>query len=334
MSDGDLSLAARAAWLSYVGGYTQQEIAERLGLSRVKANRLIPLARQEGLVRVFIDGTPAECVALEDRIAQRWGLAFCTVAPSLGEGRLPLRALASAGSSWLDGVLEKGEVSLIGVGHGRTLAELVRNLPRVPRPKIRFVSLLGSLTRKAAANPFDVVHRLVDRTGGEGYFMPVPFVADSIQDKKVMLSQKSLSDIFALARRCDLFLVGIGELGPSAHMRATGMVTEVEYKDLKAHGAVGDVIGQFLGADGRPVASEVNQRTLGLRIEDLRGREVVAVAGGAEKRDAILATLASGIVTGLIIDEATARLVLAAADRPAARPPRGNARQRPSPSAG
>lgn len=334
MSDGDLSLAARAAWLSYVGGYTQQEIAERLGLSRVKANRLIALARQEGLVRVFIDGTPAECVALEDRIAQRWGLAFCTVAPSLGEGRLPLRALASAGSSWLDGVLEKGEVSLIGVGHGRTLAELVRNLPRVPRPKIRFVSLLGSLTRKAAANPFDVVHRLVDRTGGEGYFMPVPFVADSIQDKKVMLSQKSLSDIFALARRCDLFLVGIGELGPSAHMRATGMVTEVEYKDLKAHGAVGDVIGQFLGADGRPVASEVNQRTLGLRIEDLRGREVVAVAGGAEKRDAILATLASGIVTGLIIDEATARLVLAAADRPAARPPRGNARQRPSPSAG
>ena len=84
----------------------------------------------------------------------------------------------------------------------------------------------------------------------------------------------------------------------------------------------------------RPVASEVNQRTLGLRIEDLRGREVVAVAGGPEKTSAILATLASGIITGLIIDEATARLVLAAADRPAARQPRGNARQRPSPSTG
>ena len=87
-----------------------------------------------------------------------------------------------------------------------------------------------------------------------------------------------------------------------------------------------------LGADGKPVASEVNQRTLGLRIEDLRGREVVAIAGGPEKREAILAALASGIVTGLIIDEATARLVLAAADRLATRPPRGNARPRPSPA--
>jgi len=116
-----------------------------------------------------------------------------------------------------------------------------------------------------------------------------------------------------------------------------GKLVDQKNTDLsafKAHGAVGDVIGQFLGADGRPVASEVNQRTLGLRIEDLRGREVVAVAGGGEKRDAILATLASGIVTGLIIDEATARLVLAAADRPAARPPRGNARQRPSQATG
>jgi len=339
-ADPDVSLATRAAWLSYIGGLTQSQIADRMRLSRIKVNRLIAYAHELNLITVFIAGEPAECIALEDGLTRRFGLSLCTVVPTYadaGDAKPTIShfaALGVAGARFLHQYLERSGPAVIGVSHGRTLAAVADRVPHLPRADLRFVSLLGSLTRKAAANPFDVVHRLADRTGGEGYFMPVPFVADSIQDKKVMLSQKSLSDIFALARRCDLFLVGIGELGPSAHMRATGMVTEVEYKDLKAHGAVGDVIGQFLGADGRPVASEVNQRTLGLRIEDLRGREVVAVAGGAEKRDAILAALASGIVTGLIIDEATARLVLAAADRPAARAPRGNARQRPSPATG
>jgi DNA-binding transcriptional regulator LsrR (DeoR family) len=310
MSDGDLSLAARAAWLSYVGGYTQQEIAERLGLSRVKANRLIALARQEGLVRVFIDGTPAECVALEDRIAQRWGLAFCTVAPSLGEGRLPLRALASAGSSWLDGVLEKGEVSLIGVGHGRTLAELVRNLPRVPRPKIRFVSLLGSLTRHAAANPFDVIHSLTEITGAESYYMPAPFFADSLQDKRVLLAQKSLKDVFALARAAELHVVGIGEVGPQSHLLASGMITAAESRELERAGAVGEMLGRFVDAAGRPVDADINERALAVRLEELEGRRVVAVAGGRGKARAIAAVLESRVITGLITDETTAREVV------------------------
>jgi DNA-binding transcriptional regulator LsrR (DeoR family) len=310
MSDGDLSLAARAAWLSYVGGYTQQEIAERLGISRVKANRLIAVARQEGLVRVFIDGTPAECVALEDRIAQRWNLAFCAVAPTVEEGPLPLRALASAGSRWLDGVLESGEVSLIGVGHGRTLAELVRNLPRVPRPRIRFVSLLGSLTRHAAANPFDVIHSLTEITGAESYFMPAPFFADSLQDKRVLLAQKSLKDVIALARAAELHVVGIGEVGPQSHLLASGMITAAESRELERAGAVGEVLGRFVDAAGRPVAAEINERALAVRLEEIEGRRVVAVAGGRGKARAIAAVLESRVITGLITDETTAREVV------------------------
>src|SRR5919108_3726108 len=82
----DRGLAARAAWLSFIGGYTQEEIAQKLGLSRVKINRLIAEATAAGLVRVFVEGTAAECVALEDRIAKHWGLEFCTVAPTVDDG--------------------------------------------------------------------------------------------------------------------------------------------------------------------------------------------------------------------------------------------------------
>lgn len=310
MQDGDRSMAARAAWLSYVGGYTQEEIAGRLGVSRVKVNRLIADAIAAGLVRVFIEGTAAECVALEDAITSRWGLQFCTVVPNVDEDALPLRSLSTAGAHYLTGVLDRREAELIGLGHGRTLAEVVKHLPRIPRPEVRFVSLLGSLTRHAAANPFDVIHNLTEITGAESYFMPAPFFADSIEDKRVLMAQKGLKDVFALARAAKLHIVGIGEVGPKAHMLATGTITAEEFRQLERAGAVGEVLGQFLDAHGRPVEADINQRAVAVQLAEIKGTRIVAIAGGRTKARAIAAVLESRVVTGLITDETTAKAIV------------------------
>lgn len=314
MQPTDRNLAARAAWLSYIGGHTQEEIARRLGVSRIKINRLIAEAAEAGLVRVFVEGTAAECVSLEDRIAKQWGLEFCSVSPTVDDGPLPLRTLSAAGAHYLHGVLERGEASLIGIGHGRTLAEMVQYLPRIARPNARFVSLLGSLTRHAAANPFDVIHRLTEITGAESYFMPAPFFADSVADKRVLLAQKSLQDVFALARTAQLHIVGIGEIGPKAHMVATGMITDGEHRELRRAGAVGEVLGRFVDSDGRPVAAEINERAVAIRLEEIKGRQVVAVAGGKGKARAIMAVLESRVITGLITDETTAKAIVELVD--------------------
>lgn len=320
----EMGLACRAAWLSYVGGYTQEDIAGRLGVSRVKVNRLIALAHRQGLIRVFVEGTAAECVALEDRIARTFGLRFCTVAPDLGDTELPLPALAAAGAHYLMGVLERPGIRVVGVGHGRTLAALIDRLPRVPRADLVFVSLLGSLTRSAAANPFDVIHRLAGKVGGESYFLPVPFFADSVEDKAVLLAQSSVRTVFDLARQADLVVVGIGELKAQAHLLQTGMITKAEFTELERAGAVGEVLGQFFDRHGRSVEADINRRALGVAPADLRGKEVVAIAGGRGKARAIAAVLESGLLTGLVTDEATARRLverscsrIERADRPA-----------------
>jgi DNA-binding transcriptional regulator LsrR (DeoR family) len=313
--------AARAAWLSYVGGLRQEDIAERLGVSRVKVNRLIAQAHRDGLIRVFVDGRPDECVVLEDRLRERHGLSFCTVAPTLDDGEaLPLRTLSAAGARFVMRALERDDLEIVGIGHGRTLAAVVEHLPRLPRSDVRFVSLLGSLTRHAAANPFDVIHQLAQASGCESYFMPVPFFADSVADKQVLMAQKSVRDVFALAREAQLYIVGIGQIGAQAHMYETAMVTPEEFAEVERAGALGEVLGQFLDADGRPVDAPVNQRSIALRIDDLRGKEVVVIAGGQGKARAIDAVLATGVVTGLITDEATAqRLVTLSARRERAR---------------
>lgn len=310
MADGDHSQATRAAWLSYVGGLTQAEIAERLGVSRVKVTRLIGEAVAAGMVRVFVDGTDANCVALEERIADRWGLDFCTVAPTVDDETLPLRTLAAAGGFFLHRVLERREAAVIGVGHGRTLAEVVKYLPQMQCPDVRFVSLLGSLTRHAAANPFDVIHRLTEITGAESHFMPAPFFLDSISDKQVLLAQKSLRDVFALAASATLFVVGIGDVGPRSHLLLTGMLKPEEFEELQRVGAVGELLGRFVDARGRPVAAEINERAMAFPLESLERRRVVAIAGGTAKAEAITAVLESQVITGLITDEVTAQKVV------------------------
>ena len=162
--DPEHSLAIRAAWLHYVGGLTQAAVAKRLGIASVKAHRLIARAVAEGAVKVTIDGDIVECVALEAELAARFGLDFCEVAPDLDEIGLPIRTLGMAAAGFLRRQIELGTTSVIGLGHGRTLAAMVQYLPRIEAPDLKFVSLLGGLTRNYSANPHDVMHRIAERT--------------------------------------------------------------------------------------------------------------------------------------------------------------------------
>jgi DNA-binding transcriptional regulator LsrR (DeoR family) len=197
------------------------------------------------------------------------------------------------------------------VGHGRTLAAVADALPKVSRPKSQFVSILGSLTRRSTANPFDVIYRFAERTGGAGYFVPAPFFVDSVEDAEVLRAQRIVKSVLELARKTDLILIGIGNL------KNTPAIYETERKALAALGIVGEVLGQFFDREGRAVHCDMAQRSISLRLEELRGRSVIGVAAGADKADAIRATLRSGLLSGLITDETTARTILE--QRPPAR---------------
>lgn len=315
--DAEQSLSIRAAWLAYVGGQTQEQIAERLGVSRIKVQRLIASATQGGLVKFFVEGVPAECIALEERLMQAFGLKRCTVVPAVedepDETVGAIAALGVAAARHLTRVLESGEVRTVGVGHGRTLAAMVQRLPATTRQDTRFVSLLGSLTRRSAANPFDLIAKLAERTGGECYFMPVPFLADSRADAQVLRAQRGVQHVLELVRQCQLCVVGVGELGSHTQLLRNQSVTARELQSLQKAGAVGEIAGCFVAANGKPVACEMNERAVGASLDDLRGRDVLAVAGGKEKAEAIRAVLNTGLITELIVDEAAALLLAPAA---------------------
>jgi DNA-binding transcriptional regulator LsrR (DeoR family) len=312
--DGDASLATRAAWLHFAAGLTQSEVASRLNIPSTKAHRLIARASREGMIRVFVEGPVAECVALENALAERFGLSFCRVAPDLGEGGLPLKALSLEGASFLRQTLERSEDKVIGVGHGRTLAAVVEQMPQTPARGVQFVSLLGGLTRKFAANPFDVIHRLVERTGAEAYLLPVPVFANSVADKAVLMQQYGIADVAALARQASLLIVGIGQISGEGFLVSSGMIKSDEVVELKRVGACADLLGHFFSADGRMLETDLSARATSMSAAELRKHRIVAIAGGQAKVAALRAVLQSRVLHGFITDEATAQAL--ATDKP------------------
>lgn len=304
--DEEAALAARAAWLYFAGGKTQSEIAEQLNVPNAKAHRLIARASREGMIRVYVEGPIAGCVALEEQLKAKYGLGQCEVLPNIDDGPLPLRTLGPAGGRFLRNVLDRGEHKVIGVGHGRTLAAAIDCLPSTPASDVKFVSLLGGLTRKFAANPFDVIHRLSERTGAEAYLMPVPFFANTIEDKAVLLAQFGVAEVTALARQASLLLAGIGNVDMDGFLTSGGMISPDETLQVASAGGCGEIYGHFFREDGSLVETELSRRALAPDVGTLRGRRIVALAGGDNKVAPIRAILHSGLLSGLITDEHTA----------------------------
>ena len=296
-SNDELDQASRAAWLYHGGELTQAEVAAVLGVTGAKVQRLLARATDAGIVRVLVEGPIGGCMEAERLLSRRYGLATCRVVPGLPEdGPLPLRALGKAGAAFVRQTLDGVSDLVVGLGHGRSLAACMGHLPRIEAPGLRLVSLLGGQPRLRPASSYEVMHRLVERTGAEAWLMPVPFFAGSADDREVLLRQAGVRDALALARNASLCLVGIGEVGGDAFLRQSGAVSAADEAVLGQSGAVAEMLGHYFDKAGRLLATPLQARVLAAPLPLLRG--VTAIAGGPAKDEAILAALRSGVLHG------------------------------------
>ncbi len=323
----DAAIMVRAAWLYHVGGLTQEEVAAKLGVHRTRIVRLLAEARERGLVSVTIHHDSVRDLDMEDSIARRYGLDFCLATPPMGfddadaepklaaaQEMIARRAVGSAAANFLKGKLASGKPITVGVSWGRTLEQMTLHLSGVQNPQARFVSLMGSLTRNSASNPFEVVQALAARTGGEGHFLPVPFIADTVADRAVLMSQRSVAEALALAQSADLYLISVGELRETAFLHRQAMLSTAELRSVRARGAVADSLGRLFDRSGAQVEHELSHRTLALDFERLYHRDVVLLAGGLQKVKAVQALLRTRVVRGLVTDGDTAKLLAVSDD--------------------
>lgn len=308
-----LDLAARAAWLYYVKSRTQDEIAAELHVSRQNVQRLVALANSERLIKFRLDHPLARCVELEQRLRDRYELRFCEVAPTdRGDGDNRIAVGISAAQVIEQHMSQKAPLTL-ALGTGRTMREAVRQVPSMDRPQHNVVSLVGNLTRDGQASPYDVVMRLADRVGARCYPLPMPVVAETADERRLLHIQRGYVTVTELARQAKAWIMGLGEVDWQAPLHADGFINDAELAGLMEAGAIGELLGWAFDERGKLLETGLADRISGVPPAVGEDRLTIIVASGARKARAARGALEGRLANGAIFDEALAEAVLGGA---------------------
>ena len=305
-----LDAAARAAWLYYVAGKTQDQIAQELGISRQRAQRLVSKAVAEGLIHVRLEHPVARCMELEAALSDTFGLKRCRVALGLGAGADPIGALAPVAAAELERVLSASDPRVVAVGTGRTLRAMAEELRPMLCPQHRIVSLNGNIAPDGSASFFDVIMRIADKVRAAHYPMPLPVIASSLEERDLFFSLPPVHRAREIAQNADVVLVGVGEMLEEPPLLKDGFLDREELDERRAAGAIGEIAGWAYDSAGRYLTCGTNTRTAGVRVDPSDDRVTLGIAAGETKRAPLLAALRGRLINGMITDEETATALL------------------------
>lgn len=306
----ELRLIARVAQMYHVEKKRQAEIAEVLRLSQATVSRMLKRAEEEDIVRTTVIPPPGTFAELEAGLRETFGLTEAIVADCTEDrdGAIMAR-IGEAAAHFLEVTLAPGEI--IGVSSwSQTILRMVDNIHPMKAAKARYVvqTLGGMGDPSVQAHATQLTTRLARLTGAEPRLLPVQGVASSREAKLVMLADPFVRETMDLFSRITLAIIGIGAVAPSELLARSGNIfSPQELARLHEDGVVGEMSLRFFGRDGRPVRTPLDERVIGLTLEELgRVGRVMALAGGQAKTEAIAGALKTGIIDVLVTDKFTA----------------------------
>ncbi|MBA3891828.1 MAG: sugar-binding transcriptional regulator [Gemmatimonadaceae bacterium] len=310
----ELRLMTRVARLYHEGNLKQPDIAARLRLSQPKVSRLLKQALDEGIVRITVRVPTGTHPDLEERLQKQFDLEDAVVVDvSFDDDDQIARELGSAAAYHLESTVQSTDV--IGISSwSATLLAMVDALHPVAGVRdTRVVQILGGVGDPAAAgHATHLIRRLAQLVHGSGEFLPAPGVVGSAEARRVLLEDPFVRRAMALFDRLSVVLVGIGSVQPSGLLARSGNVfSPAELASVRAQGGVGDISLRFVAATGAPIETPLNERVIGIELEQLRRvPRSIGVAGGRRKVAAIRAALTGGWLNSLITDRHTAERLL------------------------
>jgi deoxyribonucleoside regulator len=304
-------LMVQAAKLYHDLDKTQSEIAKELGLTRWQVGRLLSDARAHGVVRVDIVPRSPRRPNLESELQRRYRLRDAVVVPVTVENDgIILDSVALAGAQFISSLYPKPK--MLGISWGRTMAAMVRWMPRRWNHGLHVVVLNGGTGRTSTPNqPVDVAVRLANSGDGYATILPVPAILGLRSTKEALERDPVIASVLALAEKTPIACFTLGALTEQSVHVESGHLTKREVVLLRKKGAIGDILGRFINIDGEIADHEFNARTVGLEPALLRRKDFsICVAGGKSKHRVVRAGLRAGYFNVLITDEKTASYLL------------------------
>jgi DNA-binding transcriptional regulator LsrR (DeoR family) len=307
----------KAATLYHLEGMTQVEVAQRLGISRQLAGRLLREALRSGIVHIEIRPPAPEVNELEPQLERVFGLTEAVVVSAASEAETVVnRAIGRGAAELLGRRMRDGYV--LGLSWSAAVYETVQALKPLPLQDVRAVQLDGGANTAGHQTHAEQIITLAARAfGGPGHTLVVPLYVEREEVAEGLLADAGVAGAVAMARRADVMIFGVGPVSAAASLYRVGYLSDQTLDDLARAGAVGDVCGRFFDLDGRECLETLSRRTLAVSFDDIRTCPFsVAAAGGPHKVDAIHGALRAGLCNSLVTDQATAEELLrrAAAD--------------------
>lgn len=268
------------------------------------------------MVEVHIQGPPWLRLELERQLCEAFHLTeaiVCSTGASLQADR---NVVAQRAAQYLERRL--GDGCVVAVSHGRTTGAVPRFFRPSARLAVTFVSAMGGSPRvDVPTNPNEICRALAEGCGGQAISLYAPAYVESAAVRDQLLAQEAITHTLDRAAEAGYALVGIGATDDDCTMVRSGCLTTGEMARLRGQGAVGDILGNYVDVEGRPVPSPHQDRLVALSMDHLRRIEtVVAVVSEPEKPLAILGLLRAGVIRVLVVDESNARAILALARDP------------------
>lgn len=301
-----------AAWLYYQEGLTQEEVARIIGVGRTTVLGWLAEARDRGLITVQVRPDALGTVDTAGRLCRAYGLADSLVVPDDRGRRPPLMRIGEAGAAYLESVLQDGDV--LGAAWGRTVLALSNALGQTTVSGLSVVQVVGSMASDDGFSAEECTSNIARRLGGRALHLHLPASVSTPALKRALTAEPSVQRGLAALNRCTKLLFGICTVETNSLVFHSGLIGPRESAAYRAGGAVGVVAGRFYDRDGRPVTGELDDRLIGLTLEEIRLiPQRIAVAGGPEKIASIEGALRGGLVTCLVTDQKTAEALLARA---------------------
>jgi len=308
------SIVVQTAWLYYHDGWNQTDIAEHLGVSRASVVNYLNRAREQGLIRVTLSDEVFTGHRLAEALCERFGLQGAYVLPvgaSDSEEQIFLR-VARGAALWLPRLLDAGD--RLGVSWGRTVFELAQALDSVAVPELVVTQLVGSMSTPYGFTAETCSTIVAQKLSATCINLHAPAVLSEAKLATRLRREPIIKLQLDALARCNKAIFAAGSCTPDSHIVGSGVATPAELEHALGAGAVGVLCGRFIDAGGEEIGGDLSRRIMGVSLADLRGLDVgLVIASGAERVDAMRASIRGGYATHAVTCSLTAEALLDAA---------------------
>ena len=297
-------LMSEVATLYYKKNLTQQEIAETMHLSRQTISKLLNDAIEERIVEIIIHDPQKDCNELEKQICSIFGIQSCIVCCVSGRNESVHRLMTvKAAVDYIFPILQRGNQK-IALSWGRTIQELIQNLPKLSTTGNTVFPLFGATDNENSYfSSNELARKLADKLDATPKCAWFPYMADSDEDSALLQQLNYYKQMQEMWNTADLAILGIGNTEILDIFGKTFGYSNIHNQ------AIGDIATHFFDANGKFV--NLYSNTLCASVDNIKNaRESIAIASGLEKAEAIAGALRTKMIDTLITDEYTAKKIL------------------------